>query len=254
MSDTPKTSPASAENTLTVRVWRGGEDGAFQPFDIPRREHQTVLDVVTYIQRELDPTLAYRFACRVGMCGSCGMNVNGRPRWTCRTHVDTATCGSDVLELEPLRSLPVIRDLATDMTPFFEKWLKAKARATGSRTRAEDMHPIDPASPRRQAADAAIECINCGVCYAACDVVASDPDYLGPAALNRAWTLVNDDREADRAGVLDAAMAGGGCHSCHSHGSCTEHCPVGLNPSQGVAGLKRMSLLALIGANVGGKV
>lgn len=246
MSDSQNT----PETTLNVRVWRGGEDGHFQPFAVPRREHQTVLDVVTYIQRELDPTLAYRFACRVGMCGSCGMTVNGKPRWTCRTHVDTAAGGSDVLELEPLRSLPVIRDLATDMTPFFEKWQKAKARATGSRTRADDMHPIDPASPRRQAADAAIECINCGVCYAACDVVASDPDYLGPAALNRAWTLVNDDREGDRAGVLEAATAGGGCHSCHSHGSCTEHCPVGLNPSAGVAGLKRMSLLALVRGKV----
>ena len=161
-----------------------------------------------------------------------------------------ATGGSDVLEIGPMRSFPVIRDLATDMTPFFEKWQAAQGRATGSLTRADDTQRIDPASPRRKAADAAIECINCGVCYAACDVVASDPDYLGPAALNRAWTLMNDDREADRKGVLDAAMTGGGCHSCHSHGSCTEHCPVGLNPSQGVAGLKRMSLLALIGGDV----
>ena len=158
--------------------------------------------------------------------------------------------GADVLEIGPMRSFPVIRDLATDMTPFFEKWQAAQGRATGSLTRADDTQRIDPASPRRKAADAAIECINCGVCYAACDVVASDTDYLGPAALNRSWTLMNDDREADRKGVLDAAMAGGGCHSCHSHGSCTEHCPVGLNPSQGVAGLKRMSLLALIGGDV----
>ncbi len=235
---------------LNVRIWRGDEGGEFQPFAVPRQQHQTVLDVVTYVQRELDPTLAYRFACRVGMCGSCAMTVNGRPRWTCRTHVATATRGSDVLEIAPLRSLPVIRDLATDMTPFFEKWQQAQGRATGSRTRADDTHKIDPASPRRQAADAAIECINCGVCYAACDVVASDTDYLGPAALNRAWTLMNDDREADRAGVLKAASAGGGCHSCHSHGSCTEHCPVGLNPSQGVAGLKRLSLLAMVGGKL----
>jgi len=240
-------------STLDVRIWRGGADGAFQTFAVPRRAHQTVLDIVTYVQRELDPTLAYRFACRVGMCGSCGMTVNGRPRWTCRTHVDTATDGSDELVLAPLRSLPVIRDLATDMTPFFEKWQKAQARGTDSRTRAEDMHAVDPASPKRRTADAAIECINCGVCYAACDVVAAAPEYLGPAALNRAWTLLNDEREADRAGVLRrAATAAGGCHSCHSHGSCTEHCPVELNPSAGVAGIKRLSLLALV-RGVGGE-
>ena len=74
--------------TLRVKVWRGGEDGAFREYEVPRRASQTVLDVVTYVQRHLDPTLAYRFACRVGMCGSCAMTVNGRPRWTCRTHVD----------------------------------------------------------------------------------------------------------------------------------------------------------------------
>lgn len=75
-------------STLRVQVWRGGTQGSFQSFDVPRHASQTVLDVVTHIQRALDPTLAYRFACRVGMCGSCAMTVNGRARWTCRTHID----------------------------------------------------------------------------------------------------------------------------------------------------------------------
>jgi fumarate reductase iron-sulfur subunit len=72
---------------IRVRVWRGGAAGRFETYAVPARPNQTILDVVTYIQRSLDPSLAYRFACRVGMCGSCGMTVNGRPRWTCRTHV-----------------------------------------------------------------------------------------------------------------------------------------------------------------------
>ena len=72
---------------MEVKVWRGKAEGAFQVFEVPRYESQTVLDVVTHIQRSLDPTLAYRFACRVGMCGSCAMTVNGVARWTCRTHV-----------------------------------------------------------------------------------------------------------------------------------------------------------------------
>ena len=73
---------------LRVSVWRGAAEGAFQSFEVPRHESQTVLDVVTHIQRHLEPALAYRFACRVGMCGSCAMTVNGVARWTCRTHVD----------------------------------------------------------------------------------------------------------------------------------------------------------------------
>jgi len=83
--------------SLRVAVWRGGVDGKYQSFEVPRRASQTVLDVVTYIQRELDPTLAYRFACRVGMCGSCAMTVNGKARWTCRTHVSVVAEGVETL-------------------------------------------------------------------------------------------------------------------------------------------------------------
>src|SRR6185436_18406697 len=112
-------------STLQVSVWRGGETGALQDYEVPRLESQTVLDVVTHIQRRIDPGLAYRFACRVGMCGSCAMVVNGRARWTCRTHVTRVAQGG-TLELRPLANLPVIRDLATDMAPFFDKWARAK--------------------------------------------------------------------------------------------------------------------------------
>jgi len=172
-------------STLEVKVWRGGADGRFQTFQVPRRDAQTVLDVVTYIQRRLDPTLAYRFACRVGMCGSCAMTVNGRPRWTCRTHVaDVAP--KDMLEIAPLANLPIVRDLVTDMREFFDKWARARAQFQPTQTRRDDFARIEPASPARRAIDAAIECIGCGVCYAACDVVAWNRDYLGPAALNRA--------------------------------------------------------------------
>ena len=77
----------STEPLLTVSLWRGGQDGGFQTYQVPQYENQTVLDVVTWVQRHVDPALSYRFACRVGMCGSCAMTVNGRPRWTCRTHI-----------------------------------------------------------------------------------------------------------------------------------------------------------------------
>src|SRR3974377_2445215 len=106
--------------TIQVSLWRGRARGRYQVYEVPLRENQTVLDVVTFVQRTLDPTLAYRFACRVGMCGSCAMTVNGRPRWTCRTHVAKVAAGGK-LEIGPPANLPVIKDLATDMQPFF--WL-----------------------------------------------------------------------------------------------------------------------------------
>ena len=233
-------------NTLRANVWRGSAEGRFQAFDVPRRSSQTVLDVVTYIQRALDQTLAYRFACRVGMCGSCAMTVNGVARWTCRTHVDKAVKNNNEITLEPLRNLPVIRDLVTDMREFFDKWARAKGQFQGRHTRNEDFSKVKPDSMNRIQADAGIECIGCGVCYSSCDVVSWNPEYLGPAALNRAWTLVRDERDVAGAERLRAVAGDAGCHSCHTHMSCTERCPKGISPTAGIAGLKREVSLALI--------
>ena len=232
--------------SLQVRVWRGGAEGAFQSFEVPRHASQTVLDVVTHIQRALDPTLAYRFACRVGMCGSCAMTVNGVARWTCRTHIDKAVRNKNRIDIAPLRNLPIVRDLVTDMREFFDKWAKAKGQFSGPLTKNEDFQKIKPDSPERLAVDAGIECIGCAVCYSACDVVSWNPDYLGPAALNRAWTLVTDERDSKKLERLRAVAGDAGCHSCHTHLSCTEHCPKQLSPTAGIAGLKRQVSLAVL--------
>lgn len=234
---------------LNIEVWRGTEEGAYQRYEVPQRDNQTVLDIVTWIQRYREPALAYRFACRVGVCGSCAMTVNGRPRWTCRTHVSKVVKHRH-LRLGPLGNLPVIRDLITDMTPFFEKWGRARGRFDARLTMHDRLVPVRPDSGGRMAADAAIECINCGVCYAACDVVRWDADYLGPAALNRAWAACNDTRDASPDQVLAAAASDAGCHQCHTHQSCAQHCPVELNPTASIAGLKRMSVKAIVKGQV----
>ena len=231
--------------TLRVRVWRGAAEGGFREYEVPREESQTVLDVVTYVQRKLDPSLAYRFACRVGMCGSCAMTVNGVSRWTCRTHVAKVAMDNR-LEIGPLHNLPVIRDLVTDMREFFDKWTKAKGQFTGKRTRHDDFEKVAPGSEQREKVDAGIECIGCGVCYSACDVVSWNPEYLGPAALNRAWTLDQDVRDAGKLDRLRAVAGDAGCHSCHTHMSCTERCPKQISPTAGIAGLKRAVMKAAL--------
>jgi fumarate reductase iron-sulfur subunit len=230
---------------ISVRVWRGTESGHFQAFEVPRQESQTVLDVVTHIQRALDPTLSYRFACRVGMCGSCAMTVNGRARWTCRTHVSRVAAGGR-LEIAPLANLPVVKDLVTDMTVFFEKWARARGSFRGGATRRDDFARVEPGSRERRLADAGIECIGCGVCYSSCEVVAWNPEYLGPAALNRAWTLMNDARDADKRARLAAVAGDAGCHACHTHMTCSERCPKQISPTAAIAGLKRAAALAAL--------
>ena len=231
----------SVLDTITVSVWRGNaRHGGFQDFQVPQQPSQTILDVVTWIQRHEDASLSYRFACRVGMCGSCAMMVNGIPRWTCRTHVNKVM-QDNRLSIEPLRNLPVIKDLACDMSEFFDKWKRAEGHFSGKDSRTQPVAMIAPADGVRQAADAAIECINCAICYAACDVVAWNPEYLGPAALNRAWSLQNDSRDGRQAERLQAVSADGGCLQCHSQQGCATYCPNQLNPTASIAGLKRLA-------------
>lgn len=229
---------------MQVNVWRGRESGEFRAYQVPRLPSQTVLDVVTYIQRNLDESLSYRFACRVGMCGSCAMNVNGVARWTCRTHVDKVVDRHGKLELAPLGNLPIVKDLVCDMRAFFDKWTKAQGYFHPTKSRADDFEAISPASKQRRLADAGIECIGCGVCYSSCDVVTWRPDYLGPAALNRAWTLTNDPRDGAQDERLRAVAGDAGCHACHTQMSCTERCPKGIAPTASIAGLKRATAWA----------
>jgi fumarate reductase iron-sulfur subunit len=233
--------------TLSVEVWRGAKDGRFQRFTVPRRARQTVLDVVTEIQRDQDATLSYRYACRVGMCGSCAMVVNGRPRWTCRTRVSEAVTEGRELRLEPLRNFTVVKDLAVEMTAFFDKWRDAHGYFELGEEGHADFHVVPPESAERRAADAGIECIGCGVCHSACDVVGWNSDYLGPAPLNRAWTLVNDVRDAGNDARIEAVSGRAGCHACHSHMNCTEFCPRGIAPTYSIAGLKRAMMLHALG-------
>ena len=247
MSDAQET---SGLGDLQVEIWRGEEEGEFRSYTVPHQTSQTILDVVTYVQRKLDSSLSYRFACRVGMCGSCAMTVNGAPRWTCRTHVSEVLEDGNRVRIGPLRNMPVIKDLAADMTEFFDKWAKASGQFRPSAPESLEFATVPPGSKERKRADAGIECIGCGVCYASCDVVNWNSDYLGPAALNRAWTLVNDARDAERDTHIAAVAADAGCHACHTHGNCANHCPKGINPTASIAGLKR----AAFGAALRGKL
>jgi fumarate reductase iron-sulfur subunit len=237
---------ANEGKTIKVLLSRGSDtNSALKEYEVPARESQTVLDVVTWIQRNLEPDLSYRFACRVGMCGSCAMTVNGKPRWTCRTHISKVMDG-DTVTIEPLRNMPIIKDLACDMNEFFDKWTQAKGHFIPTKTREDPVQIISPKEKARREASAGIECINCGVCYASCDVVENNSKYLGPAALNRAWTLINDVRDGGKIERLKAVTSEGGCQSCHSQQGCTASCPNTLNPTRSIAGLKKAAAIAAL--------
>src|SRR5262249_46035609 len=133
-----------------------------------------------------------------------------------------------------------------DMRPFFDKWQRAKGAFVPSQTRNDEIERIRPDSAARIAADAAIECINCGICYAACDTLRWNSDYLGPAALNRAWTLVNDVRAAATPSAPKPAPEAGGSPPCPSPQPPQDLSPQPPNPTASIAGLKRSTMWAYL--------
>ena len=226
--------------TVRVRIRRGGAAGdpeeRFDAFEVETGPRMTVLDALVAVQSAQDATLSFRYSCRVGMCGTCALKVNGRPAWACRTLLGGL---GEEITLEPLTNFPVLSDLAVDMSPFFEKMKRARGwlEPTGAAEKAPAL--IAPNSRERKRIEPHIECITCGICYASCSIVGHDSGYLGPAALNRAYTLVNDSRDALGSDRLMEVCTEDGAWRCHSQYNCTESCPKGISPTGAIKGLKR---------------
>jgi fumarate reductase iron-sulfur subunit len=224
--------------------WSPGGAEHWREYTVDAGADTTVLDALVEIQRGQDPSLAFRYACRVGMCGSCGLVVNGRERWACRTRL--ATLGPGVVTVRPLYHFPLLRDLMVDMAPF-----TAKMRAVGAAFVPEDHERRDArigsGSDERREIEAAIECIGCGLCVSACSIVAHNSRFPGPAALNRAFTLQRDSREAAKTRRWSVLLSDDGLARCHGQGNCTEVCPMGLAPMRSIVRLRQLATARLLG-------
>jgi fumarate reductase iron-sulfur subunit len=229
---------------LKVFRWSPGSGERLQRFWVPAREGMTVLDALVDAQRRLDPTLAFRYACRVGMCGSCGMVINGRERWACRTLLKSLKAG--IVTVRPLYHFPLIRDLVVDMAPLAEQ----TARVGGAfvpKTDPPAFARIPAAAPERERIDPAIECIGCGMCVSACTMVANDERFPGPAALNRLFTLQQDSRDAARPDRSAVMLSEDTLMRCHTETNCTDVCPMGISPTQSILALRRRAVWRLLG-------
>ncbi len=228
---------------MNIFRWAPGARERLDAFDIAPREGLTVLDALVEIQRDRDPTLAFRYACRVGMCGSCGMVIDGRERWACRTLV--ARLGPAVT-VRPLYHFPLIRDLVVDMTPFTARMRLAGAAFTPADPPAVEFAGVGRDSTERRAIDAAVECIGCGMCLSACTMVGHNPRFPGPAALNRAFTLQMDSRDAAHGSRAALLLSEDALLRCHTQSSCTEVCPMGLSPTESILALRRRAALGRV--------
>ena len=232
----------AASVTLRVFRWTPGGSEHQQDYRVAAAADTTVLDALVDVQRGQDPTLAFRYACRVGMCGSCAMVVNGRERWACRTRLESL--GQGPISIRPLYHFPLLRDLVVDMAPFVTK-LRGVHGALTPRADAPTYTVLPRESAERRAIDPAIECIGCGMCVSACTMVGHNEHFPGPAALNRAFTLELDHRDAGRAERWRALLADDALSRCHGQGNCTEVCPMGLAPADSIRGLRRRAMLQL---------
>lgn len=225
--------------------WAPGAPERWQAYRVEAGPDTTVLDALVEVQRGQDLTLAFRYACRVGMCGSCAMVVNGRERWACRTRL--AALGEGPVTVRPLYHFPLLRDLVVDMAPFGER-MRAAGAGFVPRSGAPDYAEIAPASAERRAIDPAIECIGCGMCVSACTMVAHNARFPGPAALNRAFTLQRDSRDGAADARWRVLMSEDALARCHGQGNCTEVCPMGLAPTASILALRRQAIWRLFGA------
>jgi succinate dehydrogenase / fumarate reductase iron-sulfur subunit len=215
-----------------------GNDGHFDRFELEIEDESktTVLDALLRIQRKHDPSLAFRYACRVSMCGSCGMVINGQEGLACKTVI--ADLKGKEINLRPLNHFPVVKDLVVDMDPFFEKYREAMPYFEALEAQQEPSI-IRPDSREREDIGLSTECIACGCCVSSCTMAHWHKDYMGPAGLNRAFTLLADSRDGMRDQRLIRAMDA--CYNCRLELNCTEVCPKEISPTRAIKYIQRMA-------------
>lgn len=232
-----------------------GEKSWFDTYDVKAMPHMSVLDALFQIQDEQDSTLAFRYSCRGAVCGSCAMLINKKHRLACRTQVSGISgekvlgiakygplakpeikTGNEIL-VEPLPSMPVIRDLIVDIEHFLRHYEGVKPWFVGGETLPETemlMSPRDLEKVKNYA-----ECILCGLCYGACPSFARDGDFIGPAALAKAWRFYADSRSKNREEIVDRVDATKGIWACDEVYRCVEVCPKQVRPTNAITGLMR---------------
>lgn len=224
---------AVPSETLVVLVRRSGT-GLDEKFVVRRFKQMKVLDLLTSIQRTADPSIAFRYSCRVAMCGTCALRVDGHAVLACQTSVPL---GTERVHLAPLAGFPVVRDLVVDMRPFFDQWASVIPYLVPDPTATEPAR-VRPDSAERSFIDPALDCITCGVCYSACSVSNTGRDFVGPAALNRSMVLTADSRDTLTAERIHRAGAADGIDRCHYISACSSYCPKDLDPFAAIVRLR----------------
>jgi len=222
-------------NTIVLEIARYSPERDIEPrferFEVPCREDWVILDALNHIKDRKDGSLTYRWSCRMGICGSCGMMVDGEPKLTCATFLHTYARREKPVRIEPLRYFPVIRDLVIDVADFMRKLKRARPwlirRDEKPLAEGEYLQTPQQLDDYRQFS----MCINCMLCYAACPVVGLDAQFIGPAALALAQRYNKDSRDQGAEQRTDELSDHDGIWGCTFVGECTRVCPKHVDPA-----------------------
>ncbi|HVS03774.1 MAG TPA: succinate dehydrogenase/fumarate reductase iron-sulfur subunit [Thermoanaerobaculia bacterium] len=217
--------------TLEVQRYRPEEERepTWERFEVPVRKEWMVLDALNYVKEQLDGTLSFRWSCRMGVCGSCGMTVDGEPVLTCTTYLDSLPRDRPV-RVGPLAAFPVVRDLVIDMSGFVAKLARVKPWILRQEEPPADGEYLQTPAQLADYKQYSM-CINCLLCYAACPIVPLEPDFVGPAAIALAQRYNLDSRDQGNAERLDVLSQHDGVWACTFVGECSVVCPKDVDPA-----------------------
>jgi succinate dehydrogenase / fumarate reductase, iron-sulfur subunit len=226
---------------LRIQRFNPETDGApyYREYPVDMEPTDRVLDAILYVKDHADATLAVRKSCAHGICGSDAMRINGTERLACKTIIkDIASEGTTVV-LEPLRGMPVQRDLMVDQGEFFDKYRSVRPFLVPA-VPVPDARERVQTPQQRARFDDPTKCILCAACYSSCPVVTNkNPRFIGPAALTQAARFIFDSRDkgvGERFGALDSPD---GAWACENHFDCTKVCPRGIKVTKGINETKR---------------
>ncbi len=209
----------------------GAARSRVEEFEVAVAPDASLLEALREIRSHQDRSLTLRYSCCHGSCGTCGMRANGREVLACVTPL--ASLGTGPVTVEPLANARVEHDLVVDMRDLYESLEPAGRPLIRQDDQLAGQEAPGPAFVRYE------DCIECGLCVSACPIAASDPLYLGPAALAAAWRTVQEPRGADPSNVLAWVDDEQGCWRCHASFECTEACPSGVDPAGATMALRR---------------
>ena len=233
-----------AETSVNFKIFRydslKSDHVTFSSYDLKVLDRMTVLDALLAIKEHLDPTLTFSYSCRMGLCGSCGVRVNGRERLACTTRIDTI--GKHSIQLKPLNNLPIVRDLVTDFRPFFQNHSEIKPYVIRADVNVRENTEFEQSPKEVNSYLVFSGCIDCGLCFSACPTNATDAIFLGPQALAQSYRFLADSRDdayVERMEIIDQPHS---IWNCHFAGTCSAVCPKGVDPAFAIQQLKSMAL------------